>query len=60
MSHFENDKLIDDIMDREVKKPASLPSEWEIADIIYSLKDDKGQLPPDYMIAKAISKRIRG
>ena len=39
---------------------AWLPDEEEIADIIYSLKNNRGELPPDSTIAKAISKRIRG
>ena len=30
----------------------------KIAEIIYSLKDDKGQLPPDIRVAKAIKEYI--
>lgn len=35
-----------------------LPSESEIKEIIYSLKNGKGELPPDKNIAKAIHNRI--
>lgn len=37
---------------------ALLPNEEEIEEIIYSLKNNRGELPPDSRVAKAIHDRI--